>query len=145
MAIVRFNLTIRNNILSQVQNGIDSGSGAGYFDVYTAPMPAKITDAETGTKLGRLTFSDSCSAGPAVDGTDDTKSNLICAPAPGITQDASADNDGVAAWARCYNSAGVAQCDVDVTNTGGGGALQLNTTNIKALGPIIATSFKFYV
>jgi hypothetical protein len=31
--------------------------------------------------------------------------------------------------------------DIDITTTGGGGTLQLNTTNIVIGGPILITSF----
>jgi len=136
MAVVHFAEAVKDSVMTAVLGHIDGGSSFGYFEVYTAPMPAAVTTAiSSQTKLGTLTFSDPC--GTIVAG------ELICAPSPGITQDGSADADGTAAWARFFDSDGVAKFDANITVTGGGGALQLNTTAIKALGPIIATSFKF--
>lgn len=138
MAIVRYATDVKNAVLTALKDQLDLGSGPAYMELYTSPQPATPADAVTSqTKLGTLTFSD-----PS--GTV-TAGELTCAPSPGITQDASADADGTAVWARVYDSTGLAKFDCNVTNTGGGGALQLNSVAIKAGGPIIATSFKFYL
>ena len=94
-------------------------------------MPADCATAiTTQTLLGTLTFSDPC-------GTIATGSLTMSA----ITQDSSADATGTAAWARIQDSTGVVVMDLNVTTTGGGGAITLNTTNIVIGGPILITSF----
>jgi hypothetical protein len=58
-----------------------------------------------------------------------------------IAQDSSADATGTATWARIADSAGNTVMDVNMSVTGGGGALQLNTTSIVSGGPILISSF----
>jgi hypothetical protein len=58
-----------------------------------------------------------------------------------ITQDSSADASGTASFARITDSTGATIIDIDITNTGGGGTLQMNTTNIVIGGPILCSSF----
>ena len=127
MAISRFATTVKNSMLTPVRDAIDAGSGAGTIKVYTAPMATLPSDnISTQTLLGTLTFSDPSGATPS--------GGVFTASA--ITQDASADATGTAAWARIADSAGVTVVDVDITSTGGGGAMQMNTTSIVIGGPI---------
>ena len=58
-----------------------------------------------------------------------------------MTPSPAADATGTAAWARIADSNGSSVMDIDVSATGGSGALQLNTTNIVIGGPILITSF----
>lgn len=130
MAIIRTAVTVKNNILTQIKNAIDAGTGAGTIKVYTGSMPAAPETAiTTQTLLGTLTCSDPC--GTVASGT---------LTFGAVTQDSSADATGVAAWARIADSDATAVHDVDITTTGGGGTLQLNTTNIVAGGPILCSS-----
>lgn len=131
MAIVRFVNAVKNSILTQLKGAIDAGSGAGTIKIYTGTQPTLASDAvTTQTLLGTLTFSDPC-------GTVATGALTMSA----ITQDSSADATGTATWARIADSAGNTVMDVNVSVTGGGGALQLNTTSIVAGGPILISSF----
>lgn len=131
MAILRAVTAVKNSALDVVKAAIDAGSGAGTIKIYTATMPTSPADAiTTQTLLGTLTFSDPCGA---------TASGTLTMSA--ITQDSSADATGTAAWARIADSTGATVMDIDVTNTGGGGTLQLNTVNIVIGGPILISSF----
>jgi hypothetical protein len=47
---------------------------------------------------------------------------------------------GTAAWARIRTSGGTAVMDIDVTNTGGGGELELVTTSITTGQPVQITA-----
>lgn len=129
MAVLRFKTTTKNNVLTQVKNDIDAGSGPGIQRIYTGAMPATVETAETGTLLAELTLSDPC--GTVADGA------LTFAA---ITQDASANADGVAGYVRTYDSDGNAVFDGDVSNTGGTGFLKMNTVNIVAGGPVQISS-----
>lgn len=131
MATVRFPTAVRTSILTQILNAIDAGAGPGTIKIYTGSQPASSNDAATGTLLGTLTFSDPC-------GTVAAGGPLT---ASAITQDSSADAGGTAGWARIADSAGNTVMDINVSATGGAGALQLNTTTIVAGGPIQVTSF----
>lgn len=131
MATIHVNTTTKNSMLQALADAINGGTAGGTIKIYTGTMPTLVTDAiSTQTLLGTLTFSDPC-------GTVATGSLTMSA----ITQDSSADATGTAAFARIADSSGTAIMDIDITTTGGGGALQMNTTNIVAGGPIAISSF----
>jgi hypothetical protein len=135
MAIIRFLTAVKSAVLAPVITAIDAGSGAGTIKVYSGTIPATpATAITTQVLLGTLTFSDPC-------GSESGGTITMSA----ITQDSSADATGTASWARIQDSAGVVVCDIDVTTTGGGGTMQLNTTNIVIGGPILVTAFTITV
>ena len=132
MAVIHFANTLKDAVLAPIVTAINAGSGAGTIKIYSGTIPTDAATAITSSQvlLGTLTFSDPC-------GT--IANNALTMGA--ITQDSSADATGTAAWARIADSAGVTVMDINVTTTGGGGALTLNTTNIVIGGPILITSF----
>lgn len=135
MAVIHLTVPIQTSCITPIKTAIDAGAGAGLMDVYNGTIPADASIAvTTQTKLGTLTFSDPC-------GT--VTSGVLTFGA--ITQDSSADATGTATWARIKDSTGATVMDIDVTQTGGGGILQLNTVNIVATGPIIVTAFTLNV
>lgn len=131
MATLRFAATLKDAALTPVKTAIDAGSAGGKIKVYTGTIP---TTPETAigaqVLLGTLTFSDPC-------GTVATGALTMGA----ITQDAAADATGAASWARITDSDDVVVMDIDITTTGGGGTMQMNTTNIVIGGPILCSSF----
>lgn len=131
MATVHFTNALKTGVLTQIQNAIDAGSAGGTIKIYTGAIPTTADTAVTSqVLLGTLTFSETC-------GVNASGSLTMAA----ITQDSAADNSGTATWARIADSSGVTVMDIDVSTTGGTGALQLNTTNIVKGGPILITSF----
>ena len=131
MATVHFAATLKNNVLTPVQTAIDAGATGGTIKIYTGTIPTTADTAITSqVLLGTLTFSKPC-------GTIATGSLTMSA----ITQDSAADATGTATWARIADANGASVMDIDVSATGGSGALQLNTTNIVIGGPILITSF----
>ena len=135
MATIHFATTPANNALTQFLNAIDAGSTGGTIKIYTGTIPATPETAITSqVLLGTLTFGKPC-------GTVTNKTFT----AGSITQDSAADASGTATWARVADSSGNAFVDIDVTTIGGGGALQLNTVNIVAGGPILVSSFVIYL
>lgn len=135
MAILRLVTALQTSCITPIMTAIDAGSGAGIIEIYNGTIPANANTAvTTQTKLGTLTFSDPSGS---------VTSGVFTASA--ITQDSSADATGTATWARIKDSTGATVCDIDVTSTGGGGVLQLNTVNVVAGGPILITSFTLNV
>ena len=133
MAVINLATAVKNSMLVPLGDAIDAGVGAGTIKIYTAPMAAAASSAiGVQVLLGTLTFGDPCGSVEAGALTMNT-----------ITQDPQADATGTAGWARIADSAGNTVADIDVTVTGGGGALQLNTTSIVKDGPILITSFVF--
>ena len=131
MAIVRIATTLKNSMLTPVRDAIDAGAGAGTIKIYTSPMATLPSDAiSTQTLLGTLTFSDPSGSSPT--------GGVFTASA--ITQDSSADATGTAAWARIADSTGTVVMDVDITATGGGGAMQMNTTSVVIGGPLLISA-----
>jgi hypothetical protein len=136
--VANFRLTdlTRSTLADQLQVLIDSGGVAGTIKFYTGTQPATADTAITSqTLLATLTFSYPC-APAAVAG-------VLTFSA--ITQDVSADNTGTAEWARIADSTGVTIFDCDVTATGGGGTIQLNTTSIVTGGPVQMSSLTITV
>lgn len=136
MAVIRLVNAVKHAMLTPLRDAIDAGSGAGTIKVYTGTQPTLPSDAASGTLLGTLTFADPCCA---TVGTPTAGSLTMGA----ITQDSSADATGTAAWARIADSTGATVGDIDVTTTGGGGTMQMNTTNIVIGGPILISAFAF--
>lgn len=136
MATIRFNDNVKTSMLNQVKTACDAGGAAGTIKVYSGTLPA-TPETAIGAQilLGTLTLTyNPCGA---VSGSG---SGLIFTYST-ITQDSSADATGTAAFARFSTSAGTVIFDCDITVTGAGGVLQLNTTNIVSGGPIQVTAF----
>lgn len=139
MAYISFVDSLKTAVLTPVRDAIDAGANAGLIDIYSGTKPTNANTAiGAQVRLGTLAFADPCSSAPGSLTTSLTMGN--------ITQDSAADADGVASWARIYSytAAGtvrVAVMDIDITTTGGGGTMQMNTTNIVAGGPILINSF----
>ena len=131
MAVLRLKETVKNSVLSPIQVALDAGAAGGAINIYNGTIPATPETAiTTQTLLGTLTLADPCGA---------VSGGVLTMGA--ITQDSSADASGTASWARLTDSNGNVVMDIDVSNTGGGGTLQLNTVNIVAGGPILISSF----
>lgn len=119
-------------IVNAIMAAIDAGASGGTLKLYTGTKPVSPeTGITTQLLLGTCTFAH------APLGTE--SGGTLTAAA--ITPDNLADNNGVATWARIATSAGVAVMDLDVTATGGGGAIQMVSTTIAVNGPIAFTSF----
>lgn len=131
MAIITLSDAAADNVLTELNDLINAGPGAATIKIYNGTKPAKPDTAlTTQTLLGTLTCSD-----PA--GSVASRALTFGA----VTQDSSADATGTATWARLADSNGVARIDVDITVTGAGGFMQMNTTSIVIGGPIVISSF----
>lgn len=118
-------------MVDKIKDLLDAGAGNGTLKIYTAPQPAGANNPPgAATLLGTLTFSKP--SAPAAAGGILTFNAIPQADAVAT---------GTAAWARLADSAGNTVLDCDITNTGGGGTIQLNTVSIVAGGPIAVTSF----
>lgn len=132
MANMRLTNNARNAMAQALQVLLDAGAGAGLIKVYSGTQPATGDTALSGnTLLGTLTLTDpaagSASAGVLTFST--------------ITEDSVADNTGTASFARLTDSTPTSVFDCDISATGGGGSIQLNTTSIVAGGPIRLSAF----
>lgn len=136
MAIIRISNAVRNLMAQQLAAAFDSGTGPGYIQFYTAPMPASPSTAiTTQDLLGTVTLSDPAAVTVA-DGVitfDD------------ITLDTGADASGDTVWARGFNGDAVVVSDFDVSDLAGNGAIKLNTTTIYVGGPIMLDSLTITV
>lgn len=130
MATINLATAIRNARLQAIATAIDAGTGPGLLHFYDAPKPSAGAAITTQTLLGSVTFADPCAASIA-DG-------ILTFSA--LTSDSNADADGICAWARATDSAGGWVADFDVTVTGGGGAIQLNSVTVYAGGTISITT-----
>lgn len=121
------NAALQTAWITALKTALDTGgSGAATIEIYSGTMPASVATAiTTQVLLGILTCSYPC-------GTISGGTLTFSAITP--EDDALATN--TATWARFKDRTGAAVCDMDVTVSGGGGALQANTVNITIHGPI---------
>lgn len=110
---------------------IDGGPGAGTVQIRTGAEPATVAATATGTLLGTLTLGDP-SFGAASSGV---------ATAAAVTGDSSADATGTAGWFRVFDSTGTAVEQGNITATGGGGDMTLDSVAIVAGGTINVSSW----
>lgn len=125
----RLSTDTRNKACDAIVDDIDAGAGAGTLAVRTGAQPTNVGDADTGTLLGTLTFSDPA-FGAASTGV---------ATASAITSDTNADNSGTAAHFRVKDSDGNIVCDGDAAQ--GSGTMNFDNNVIVAGGTIAVSSF----
>ena len=130
MANVRLATAANNAACDAVVDLIDAGAGSGTIQIRSGTQPASANDAATGTLLATLTYS-ATAYGAAAAGV---------ATANSITDDTTADATGTASWARHLDSDSNTVFDCDVTATGGGGTIELNTVSIVAGATVSLTS-----
>jgi hypothetical protein len=123
----RLSTDTRNKACDAIVDDIDAGAGAGTIAIRTGAQPTNVGDADSGTLLGTLTFSDPA-FGASSTGT---------ATASSITSDTSADNSGTAAHFRVKDSD--ANIHSDGTCDQGSGDLNFDNKTIVA-GGVIAIS-----
>lgn len=121
MANFRLAATTRNALADTLDDQVNAGAGAGTIKVYSGTQPATADTALSGNTLLATFTLDDPAFGAASSGV------VTLAGTPRNTTGAAA---GTATWARCETSAPATVFDCDVTGTGGGGTIQLNTTTI---------------
>jgi hypothetical protein len=135
MAVSRINNNVALSMCNAVVDALDAGAGAGYVQIRTGAAPTNCEDANSGTLLATLTCSDPA-FGAAVDLAPGAR-----ATASAITGDTSADATGTAAHFRAFDSNNVCVLQGDVTATGGGGAMELNSVSINTGVAVDITSW----
>lgn len=139
MATIHFRDVAKTAVLNAIKTDIDAGAAAGYLRIYTGAIPATPETAASGTLLAELRLLYPVGS---ITGSGATLALAFGA----ITQDSSADATGTAGYARILRSDGTtAVLDCDISATGGGGTLQLNTTSIVVGGPVLVTAFTISV
>lgn len=119
----RIPTAVRNAMVDAVVDRLDAGAGPGHVEIRVGAQPASANDAATGILLADVDLDDPAfgNAGAAVDGQ---------AAAAGLPNESVGLADGDAGWFRAYDSNDVVVIDGDVTATGGGGDMELNTIAI---------------
>lgn len=131
MANVRIADTTRNAMMDEFDTQCNAGTAA-VIQIYSGTQPATADTALSGnTLLATLTASATMWG---------ASSNGVLTLAA-VTDDSSADATGTASFARVSTQlAGAVVFDCDVTATGGGGTIELNTVSITAGGVVSITS-----
>ncbi len=124
-----FDVALRNTRAASILALIDGGAAGGTIKIYNGTRPA--TGGAVTTLLGTLTFAD-----PA-----GTVSASAVFTASAITRDSAADATGTATWFRVGTSVGTFCFDGSITQTSGGGDLELVTQAIVSGQPIEISSF----
>lgn len=140
MAVTKISIAAAQAACDAIVDLLDSGAGTAYFRIYDGTPPADLSVAVTSqVLLAELDLSN-----PAFGAAADGNPGAV-ATANSITAEASAPAGGTAAWFRIFNRNGDAVIDGDVTATGGGGALELNSTTIGAGANVSISSWTFTV
>lgn len=123
--------------LNAVVDLIDAGAGAGVVNIYAGTEPADA-DASIGaaTLLASITLAD-----PAFGNASDNTPGAIAAANSLPVSDTSADATGTAAFFRVLDSDSNVIMQGDVTATGGGGDMEINTVSIVAGATVRITAF----
>lgn len=124
----RLSSDTRSKACDAIVDDIDAGAGAGTIAIRTGAQPTNVGDADTGTLLGTLTFSDPA-FGAAATGV---------ATADAITSDSSADASGTAGHFRIKDSSPAIHSDG--TCGLGSGDLSFDNNVIVAGGTIAIAS-----
>lgn len=130
---LRLSTDTRNKACDAIVDDIDAGAGAGTIAIRTGTQPTNVGDADTGTLLGTLTFSDPA-FGSSATGT---------ATASAITSDTNADNSGEVGHFRVKDSDSNIVCDG--TAAQGSGDLNFDEGTIVAGGTIAISSLTLTV
>jgi hypothetical protein len=120
----RLSTKARNAACDAIVDLLDEGASAGLCRIRTGAQPTNVGDAESGTLLGTLTFTDPA-FGASATGT---------ATASAITSDSSADASGTAGHARFMDSDAEVMFDAECAQ--GSGTVNFNNTTIVAGGTI---------
>ena len=126
--VYRLSTDTRNKVCDACVDDIDAGAGAGTIAIRTGAQPTNVGDADSGTLLGTLTFSD-----PAFGAASTGE-----ATASAITSDTSADDSGTAGHFRIKDSD--ANLHSDGTCGQGTGDLSFDNSVIVAGGTIAISS-----
>ena len=118
----------RNKANDAIVDDIDAGVGAGTIAIRTGAQPTNVGDADIGTLLGTLTFSDPA-FGAAASGSS---------TASAISSDTSADASGTAGHFRIKDSSG--NIHSDGTCGQGSGDLSFDNSSIVSGGTIAISS-----
>lgn len=129
----RLSTNTRNKACDAIVDEIDAGSGAGTIAIRTGSQPTNVGDADTGTLLGTLTFSDPA-FGSASSGSSSANS---------ILSDTNADASGVAGHFRIRDSDSAIHSDG--TCGQGSGDLSFDNSTIVAGGTIAISSFQITI
>ena len=124
---ISFATSLLNSRADQITAARDGGTGTGSIQIYNGTRPA--TGGAVTTLLAEVNFSDpsGTSSGGVL-----TANNIP-------PQDAVAN--GTASWFREVDSSGAFVLDGSITADGGGGDLEVNTTQIVVGNPVEVTSY----
>jgi len=121
--------TYRNSMLQVISDAIDADAAAGTLKIYSGTQPAK-GGTET-TILAEIPF--------AYPSASTITGGVLTFNTTGMS-DSSANATGTATWARAMDNTGDFVMDMTVSNTGGGGDVQLNSTAIQAGTTVTVTA-----
>lgn len=112
----------------------DAGAGPGTIKLYTGTQPTTANDTATGTLLATFTLNDPAFGSPS-------SGTVTLSISPVVTATGVAAGD--AGYFRLLDSTGGKVLDGNVTATGGGGNLTINTVTVSVGVDLSITSLTF--
>ncbi len=132
---MKLTTALRASIAQEILAAITNGSASNpKLEIYDGTEPSSMGQTITDTLLSEHDLTT----------TAGTESNGVITFGV-ITDDPSANNSGTAGWARILDRTGAEVLYLSVTQSGGGGNIQLNTVNISTGLPVSITSGTFTV
>lgn len=123
---LRYNTALTNTIVSAFESTFEGGN----LEIYSGAQPATGDTAASGTLLATIPLP--ADAFTTASGGQISKQG---------TWEDTVDTSGTAGWARLSNSAGTDSMDLNVTATGGGGEIELDSTSLVAGGIVSVSTF----
>lgn len=123
---MKLKMSVRNANANNLLAALDAAATPGYVNCYTSPIPATLETAiTTQTLLAVLALGDP--SGTVTDGV--LTFNVI-------TEDSSANNDGVCTWARFFDGDNNAVGDFTIGLVASGADLIFNDVDFVQDGPV---------
>lgn len=127
---MKLTTALRSSIAQSIIADMAKGTLANpKIQIYAGTIPASLGGTITDTLLAELETTATVAAESNGTITFDE-----------ITDDSSANADGVAGWARLLDRDGAESVYLTVTEAGGGGDIEMNTLDIAAGGPVAISS-----
>ncbi len=135
MALI-FSTNTANAMLDIISSKIDAGTGSGKIKIYSGTIPQHAdSQLSNNILLGELI----CSSPVASSASNGVLTFNT------ISQDTSANASGIATFFRIEDSSGTTILQGDVTLTGQGGGLEMNTINIISGSQILITTSSYSI
>ena len=133
------------DMLNALVDRFETGTGTAKIEIRSAPQPARVDVAATGSVLATINLNTPTAFGNASDDAGNNRAQATADNSP-VLQDTSADatTTANAAWYRGYEQGGAGLVDGDV-GTGAGFDMNIDNVSIAPGQTVTVTSWNMFV